>query len=66
MVIPGGRLPEAIANVPPDSWLVMMNPSYPWPMLAPGSSQTPLTSVPPLEPGSHSRVSGGCWVTAML
>jgi hypothetical protein len=38
--------------------LVSRNASYGWPTAAAGSTQTPLTSVPPLVPGEHSRVIG--------
>jgi hypothetical protein len=39
--------------------LVSRNASYGWPTVAAGSTHTPLTSVPPLLPGEHSKVIGG-------
>src|SRR5260370_860066 len=62
---PGGRLPETIVNVltPP---LVRMNSSALCPTLTLGSTQTPLTRVPPLVPGEHSWVSGAVFANAGL
>src|SRR5215467_7581740 len=54
---PGGRLPATIEKVPPELLLVRMNPSYGCPTLAPGSTQTPLTRVPPLLSGEHTSMS---------
>jgi hypothetical protein len=62
---PGGRPLALTVKVPPELLLVMMNPSYGWPTLAPGSTQTPLTRVPPLLASQTSR-SGGRAVTVML
>ena len=44
--------------------LVSRNASYGWPAAAAGSTQTPLTSVPPLVAGEHSRVIGRDWASA--
>src|SRR5262249_45204389 len=37
---------------------------YGWPTAAAGSTQVPLTSVPPLVPGEHSKVIGRAWANA--
>src|SRR5260221_13534954 len=63
---PGGSSPETIAKVPPELLLVMMNPSYACPTLAPGRTHTPLTRVPPLLLGEQTSVTAGCAATAML
>src|SRR6516165_1021189 len=61
---PGGRLPLVIVKVSTAPLLVSRNASYGWPTAAAGSTQTPLTSVPPLLPGEHSRVIGRDWASA--
>src|SRR6516225_5966912 len=61
---PGGRPPLVIVKVSTAPLLVSRNPSYGWPTVAAGSTQTPLTSVPPLVLGEHSRVIGGDWASA--
>src|SRR6516165_8478453 len=62
---PGGRLPATIEKVSTEPSLVRMNASYGSPILAPGSTQTPLTRVAPLSPGEHSRTSFGGSLTVM-
>src|SRR5207244_2932802 len=49
----GGRAPLVIVKVSTAPLLVSRNASYGWPAAAAGSTQTPLTSVPPLVPGEH-------------
>ena len=44
-------------KVPPELLLVRMNASYGWPTLPLGSTQTPLTRVPPLVAGEHTSLS---------
>ena len=44
--------------------LVSRNASYGWPAVAPGTTHTPLISVPPLVSGEHSRVMGRDWASA--
>src|SRR6516165_10724095 len=61
---PGGRLPLVIVKVSTAPLLVSRNASYGWPTAAAGSTQTPLTSVPPLVLGEHSRVIGRAWARA--
>src|SRR5690349_21452263 len=61
---PGGSLPEVIVKVSTAPLLVSRNASYGWPTAAAGSTQTPLTSVPPLLPGEHGRVIGRDWACA--
>ena len=63
---PGGRLPLVIVKVSTAPLLVSRKPSYGWPTEAAGSTQTPLTSVPPLVPGEHSRVIVRAWASAGL
>src|SRR6266851_2888691 len=53
---PGGTLPEVMVKVSTAPLLVSRNASYGWPTVAAGSTQTPLTSVPPLVSGEHSKV----------
>src|SRR6516162_11026292 len=61
---PGGTLPEVIVKVSTAPLLVSRNPSYGWPTAAAGSTQTPLTSLPPLVLGEHSKVIGRDWASA--
>src|SRR6516225_8474483 len=61
---PGGRAPLVMVKVSTAPLLVSRNPSYGWPTAAAGSTQTPLTSVPPLVLGEHSRLIGWDWARA--
>src|SRR6516165_6346182 len=61
---PGGRLPLVIVKVSTAPLLVSKNASYGWPTAAAGSTQTPLTSVPPLLPDEHNKVICRDWASA--
>src|SRR6516165_4878092 len=61
---PGGRAPLVIVKVSTAPLLVSRKPSYGWPTAAAGSTQTPLTSLPPLVLGEHSKMIGRDWASA--
>src|SRR5215472_10069801 len=61
---PGGSLPEVIVKVSTAPLLVSRNPSYGWPTVAAGNTQSPLTRVPLLVDGEHSKVIEVDWASA--
>src|SRR5580704_4297132 len=63
---PGGRLPLVMVKVSTAPLLVSRNASYGCPAVAAGSTHTPLTSVPPLVFGEHSKVIGADRASAGL